>query len=119
MNFEIGPITSSPGVAPTRRVDPAGAPGFQATLDAVGRTSPTTDVAQIAIPGSPPPEVVDAIGAAADQADSMAAANRELHFERDPESGRVIVQVRDLTTREVIRTIPPSEALTVMSGGTF
>jgi uncharacterized FlaG/YvyC family protein len=49
----------------------------------------------------------------------MAAANRELHFERDPDSGRVIVQVRDLATREVIRTIPPSEALTVMSGGTF
>jgi hypothetical protein len=119
MTFEIGPITSSPGVAPTRRADPAGAPGFQATLDAAGRPSPSTDVAQIGVPGSPPPEVADAIGVAADQAETMAAANRELHFERDPDSGRVIVQVRDLATREVIRTIPPSEALTVMSGGTF
>ncbi len=33
----------------------------------------------------------------------------------DEDSGRVIVQVRDLDGR-VIRTIPPSEALDVLSG---
>jgi uncharacterized FlaG/YvyC family protein len=49
----------------------------------------------------------------------MAAQNRELHFERDPQSGRVVVQVRDLATREVVRTIPPSEALGILSDGSF
>ena len=34
----------------------------------------------------------------------------------DDKSGRVIVQVRDLDGH-VIRTIPPSEALDILSGG--
>jgi hypothetical protein len=119
MSFEIGPINPSPGVAPARRVATAGAPDFQATLASVGRSSAPRDVATLGIPASPPAEVLGAVGAAADRADELAAMNRELHFERDPDSGRVIVQVRDLASGEVIRTIPPSKALDVMSGGTF
>ena len=119
MSFEIGPIhPSPPGVAPARRPATAGAPGFQATLASVGR-SPAQDFATVGIPATPPAEVLDAIGAAADRADAMAAQDRELHFERDPESGRVVVQVRDLSTREIVRTIPPSEALGMLSGGSF
>ena len=45
-----------------------------------------------------------------------AADNRELHFSTDADTGRVIVQVRDLEGN-VIRTIPPSHALHAMSGG--
>jgi flagellar protein FlaG len=119
MSFEIGPITPSPGVAPARRVTTAGAPDFQATLEAVGRPSAPRDVATLGFPTTPPDEVLDAVGAAADRVDAMAAQHRELHFERDPESGRVIVQVRDLATREIVRTIPPSEALGMLSGGSF
>jgi FlaG protein len=119
MSFEIGPITPTPGAAPARRTGTAGAPGFQATLDAVGRSSAPQDVVTVGLPPMPPPEVLDAIGAAADRVDAMAAEHRELHFERDPESGRVVVQVRDLATREILRTIPPSEALGMLSGGTF
>jgi flagellar protein FlaG len=119
MSFEIGPINPSlPGVAPARRAATAGAPDFQATLASVGRSS-ARDVATVGIPATPPAEVLDAIGAAADRVDAMAAQHRELHFERDPESGRVIVQVRDLATREIVRTIPPSEALGMLSGGSF
>jgi FlaG protein len=120
MSFEIGPINPSrPGVAPARRAPTAGAPDFQATLEGVGRSATSRDVATVGIPASPPAEVLDAIGAAADRVDAMAAEHRELHFERDPESGRVVVQVRDLATREVVRTIPPSEALGMLSGGSF
>jgi hypothetical protein len=117
MSFEIGPIHPTPGVAPARRPATAGAPGFQATLDAVGRSSAPQDVVMVGVPPSPPPEVLDAIGEAADRVDAMAAQHRELHFERDPDSGRVIVQVRDLATGEIVRTIPPSEALGMLSGG--
>lgn len=115
MSFEIGPISSAPIPAstPTRR---AASPGFQATLAAATAPTRPADVAQLGIPASPPPEVLDAVGVAADRAEAFAAENRELHFERDEHTGRVIVQVRDLTSGEVIRTIPPSEALAAMSG---
>jgi flagellar protein FlaG len=69
-------------------------------------------------PASPPPEVLDEIGAAADRADALAAADRELHFSVDDERGRVVVTVRDLAGN-VIRTIPPSEALDVMAGASL
>jgi flagellar protein FlaG len=36
----------------------------------------------------------------------------------DADSGRVVVQVRDLEGH-VIRTIPPSQALDVLSGGSL
>jgi hypothetical protein len=119
MTFEIGPISSTPGPAPVRRAVPAGAPDFQATLAAVGRPSAPVDVASVGLPAFPPADVLDQVAAAAERAEEMAAQNRELHFEKDPETGRVIVQVRDLASGEVIRTIPPSKALDAMSGGTF
>ena len=52
---------------------------------------------------------------AAARADELWRDERELHFAMDEDSERVIVQVRDLEGR-VIRTIPPSEALDVLSG---
>lgn len=67
------------------------------------------------IPPAPPAEVLEDVAAAAERAEALAAANRELHFAKDPESGRIIVQVRDLDGN-VVRTIPPSQALDVMSG---
>jgi flagellar protein FlaG len=114
MSFEIGPISSA-GIptGPVRRVPPRA--DFQATLAGAGGA----DVARVGVPATPPPQVLDAIGAAADRVDELAAQQRELHFERDEHTGRVIVQVRDLATREVIRTIPPSEALAALTGGTF
>ncbi len=77
---------------------------------------PLPPIAVISLPPSPPPEVLDDVAAARDRAAELAANNRELHFSADEESGRVIVQVRDLEGN-VIRTIPPSHALHVMSGG--
>jgi flagellar protein FlaG len=113
MSFEIGslpPVT--PGIAP-RRTAPAPTADFAVTLARAGE--PAGDVAVISLPPSPPPEVMDEIAAARDRAAELAANNRELHFSKDEETGRVIVQVRDLQGN-VIRTIPPSDALQVMSG---
>ena len=59
--------------------------------------------------------MLDEVAAARDRAAELAANNRELHFSMDEESNRIVVQVRDLAGN-VIRTIPPSEALAVMSG---
>lgn len=113
MSFEIGPLPPvTPGYAPARTA-PATTADFSATL--ARATAPKGDVAVISLPPSPPAEVLDEVARARDRAAELAADNRELHFSTDEKSGRVIVQVRDLQGN-VIRTIPPSDALMVMAG---
>jgi hypothetical protein len=114
MSFEIGPLPPVPGTGAPRRTTPT--PGF--TLDQARRTTapePVRDSAVLSMPAAPPPEVLDAIGAAAERAAELRAQNRELHFRKDDATGRVIVEVRDLAGH-VIRTIPPSSALEIMAG---
>jgi FlaG protein len=106
MSLEIGGLPPVQPPAATRR--PAESTGSAFTLTRV-------DTAELSFPAYPPAEVLDEIGAAADRADALAAANRELHFRMDEETNRVVVEVRDLDGN-VIRTIPPSEALDVMAG---
>jgi FlaG protein len=109
MSLEIGGLPPIQPPAATRR--PAESPGSAFSL-------PRADTAELSFPAYPPAEVLDAVGAAADRVDALAAANRELHFRVDDESGRVVVEVRDFEGR-VIRTIPPSEALEVMAGASI
>jgi hypothetical protein len=120
MSFEIGPIHSqrpAPGVAAPRPAAAVDGPSFEATLQSAAVRPPRrVDTADVGIPASPPPEVLDAIGAAADRVDAFAAENRELHFHQDERTGRVVVQVRDLATGEIVRTIPPSGALAALAG---
>jgi uncharacterized FlaG/YvyC family protein len=106
MSFEIGPLTRFHPLAPARAVV---AP--RAEADA----APVQDTVELSLSATPPEEVLDAIGDAADRVDELWADNRELHFRKDEASGRVIVEVRD-RDGHVIRTIPPSQALDVMSG---
>lgn len=70
-------------------------------------------IGRLSVP-HPPPRLRREIRAAADRAEQLWREQRELHFETD-DTGRVVVQVRDLDGR-VIRAIPPSEALEVISG---
>ena len=114
MSFEIGPLPPVQPSALARRVAP-GASFSAALASASAPTLPAGDVAVISLPPSPPPEVLDEVAIARDRAAELAASNRELHFSVDEATNRVIVQVRDLEGN-VIRTIPPSEALAVLSG---
>jgi len=97
------------------------APDGPASASAASRPAPVAGPAEPSavradvIPASPPPEVADEVGAAALRVDQLRDADRELHFEKDARSGRIVVQVRDLDGT-VVRTIPPSEALDIMSG---
>ena len=116
MSFEIGPLPPVQPGAPARRSAPAPSADFSAHL--ARASAPSGDVAAISLPPSPPPEALDAVAEARVRAAELAASNRELHFRKDAETGRVIVQVRDLAGN-VIRTIPPSEALAVMSGASL
>ena len=113
MSLEIGP---TPPVRPASATPSApSSASFEAVLAGAKPVAPV-DTVDIGIPAAPPPEVQAEIGVAADRADELAVENRELHFERDEVTGRVIVQVRDLASGEVIRTIPPSHALDVLAG---
>jgi hypothetical protein len=111
MSLEIGPLNPYQPAAAAR----AAAQSAELPLPAARPSAPVGDTAQLSLTAYPPPEVLDEVGAAADRADELWAANRELHFRTDEDSGRVIVEVRDLDGN-VIRTIPPSQALEVMSG---
>lgn len=68
------------------------------------------------VPPAPTPEARELVAKAAEVVEAMHKNNRELHFKRDEESNRVIIQVRDLEGN-VIKTIPPSKALDILSGG--
>jgi len=68
-----------------------------------------------AVPATPPPDALREADRAGARADEPWRDQRELHFAVDADTGRVIVQVRDLDGC-VIRTIPSSEALDIMSG---
>ena len=52
---------------------------------------------------------------AAERVQELHADNRELHFSREEGTNRVVIEVRDLDGN-VIKTIPPSKALDIMSG---
>lgn len=108
MTFEIGRLTfQTPAATPPA---PAKAP------PAARRPTPEADVdTSSVIPAAPPPEVLAEVDAAFERAHQLAQENRELHFSTDAHTGRVVIEVRTLAG-EVLRTIPPSEALDVMAG---
>jgi flagellar protein FlaG len=108
MDLWIGQLTfSTPPAAPHDAAGSRAASQFALTRG---------DHAEIGgIPAEPPPDALREVDRAAARADELWHDRRELHFHLNDDSGRVIVQVRDLDGR-VIRTIPPAEALDIMSG---
>jgi|SRR5919204_5539979 flagellar protein FlaG len=107
MSFEVPPVNGAvPGVQPVTRTDKP-----QSAGDAGGVEEVRLDT----IPSSPPVELHDEIDRAAKRVDELRADGRELHFAYDKDAGRVQIQVRDLDGN-VVRTIPPSKALSVISG---
>jgi hypothetical protein len=86
-------------------------------LTAAGRPAAPAR-APAAIPDSPPPEVLEAMGAAAHAYDRLKTAGRRLHFETDAVTGRVTVQLLD-PDGNVVTTLPPSKVLDLASGGTL
>src|SRR5690348_9098232 len=75
----------------------AGAAAGQAhgsSIPAVGAGGGT--VTADVIPASPPKDVSAQVAGALERAHELYARNRELHFTKDQESGRIVVEVRDL-----------------------
>jgi len=103
----LGAVYQPTGQSPRARFAPSAPVDPHATLPKVDRVELSDSV--------PPPELRAEVERAAERAAELASQNRELHFAKDEDSGRIIVQVRDLDGN-VIRTIPNSEALDVLSG---
>ena len=63
------------------------------------------------MPSSPPPEVLDAIGAAARAYDRLTSNGVHLHFHVDEETGKVAVHVYDTQGSVLGGTLAPSQVL--------
>jgi flagellar protein FlaG len=112
MTYSIGQLTSQPAVpAPRAAGSPSPATGAPQAPGAATPAGDRTDV----LPARPPRQVMDEVAAAARRVDELRAQGRELHFTTDEASRRVVIQVRSLDGT-VLRTIPPSKAIAVMSG---
>jgi flagellar protein FlaG len=70
------------------------------------------------IPAAPPPEVHDAVAAAASAPTRLQEDGRAMSFRIDDATGKVIVEIHDLQGN-VLFTVPPSKALDIASGGTL
>ena len=101
-------------------VPPVGRPEMQAARPAGGVRRPSGDGPDFRVTLSravegPPAELRAEVAAAGRRWEELRAMGRELRFEQSPETGRIIVEVRDLDGR-LIRTVPPSAALEVAAG---
>jgi hypothetical protein len=107
MDFNIPPVGGADPAGSAPRNGPASKAGFGASLEAA--------VNAATLPASPPPSVLEDMHAASRVVADLRAQNREIHFDA-PESGHLLVQVRDLDGN-VISTIPPAKALEIAAGG--
>ncbi len=106
--------THRPAIAPPARGYVPPGPLAPAESSSLHPSRLAVDSVELAIPATVPPDALAAVSAAAASAEKLAEQDRELHFELDEGSGRVIIQVRDLDGT-VLRTIPPSKALQVLT----
>lgn len=68
-----------------------------------------------ALPTTPPPDAAAAVDRAWERVAHLADENRELHFDVDGATGRVIIELRSLDGT-VLEIVAPSRALAVMAG---
>jgi hypothetical protein len=116
MSFDINAVQGlSARMAPVRTTGRATGP--QAPANAASIEAVKVDVGT-SIPSSPPAEVLDAMGTAAQTHDRLAAADRGLSFKIDDRTGKVVVSVHD-NSGHVLFTVPGSKALDIASGGSL
>ena len=101
--------------SPVRDVAGSSVPKPAATAGPAA-AAPQVDTVELSVPAEPPPDVMEQVSAAARCAAELARNNRELHFRADEHSSRIIIEVRDMSGN-VLRTIPPSKAVDLLTAG--
>ena len=117
MTPQIGRFTPYEQLASAVYTAPA-APVVPRPQDAAQRSKGVDETGTIVgdVPPAPTPEARELVAKAAEVVEMLHQNNRELHFSRDEEQNRIVIQVRDLEGN-VIKTIPPSAAMSIMAGG--
>jgi uncharacterized FlaG/YvyC family protein len=109
MSFDIAPVGRTPGTAPAATNKTQNTAPSHAAQDSV-----TVDT----IPSSPPPEVYEAMGVAAQSYDKLQAAGQEMRFKVNQGTGKLVIEIHDLHG-ELLFQVPASKALDVASGGSL
>lgn len=109
MSFDIAPVGRTPGTAAaatnkTQNTAPSNAAQDSVTVDT--------------IPSSPPPEVHEAMGVAAQAYDKLQDQGRQMRFKVNEGTGKLVVEVHDLHGKLLFQ-VPASKALDVASGGSL
>jgi hypothetical protein len=113
MSFDAQHISSVHNAPPATSAQPA-----RAAASAAAAQPASESVTVDTMPSSPPPEVLDAIGAAARAYDRLTANGVQLHFQVDGQTGKVAVHVYD-TQGSVLGSLAPSQVLDLATSGTF
>ena len=113
MSFHAPNISSVHGVTPSSNAQPA-----RATAKAAVAQPASDSVTVDTMPASPPPEVLDAIGAAAKAYDRLTANGVQLHFHVDDQTGKVAVNIYDMQG-SVLGSLAPSQVLDLATSATF
>lgn len=97
-----------------------GAGRAERPLAAVPEPQPSTESSfaerfDAAIEAGPPPEVRAEVQAAVRSADRLQEQGRRLHFEHDPQTGDLRIELRDLEGN-VLRRVPPAEVFDFATG---
>lgn len=116
MSFDINSVQGAAARTAPTRTGKATAP--EGTFSAALHQAVKVDVGGTDIPASPPPEVLDAMGTAAQSYDRLSAADRGLSFKIDDRTGKVIVAVHN-NAGQVLFTVPGSKALDIASGASL
>jgi len=109
MSFDIAPVGRTPGTAPTTT---------QKTYNTAPSNAAQDSVTVDTIPSSPPPEVHEAMGVAAQAYDKLQAEGRQMRFKVNEGTGKLVVEVHDLHGKLLFQ-VPASKALDVASGGSL
>ncbi len=113
MSFDIGAVDQTQSTpAPTSATTSA----LQAQDVSAVEAGHDEAVAVETFPSTPPPELSDAIATAAQSYDNLEAGGRRLHFAVDPPTGRLSIEVHDLSGN-VLSTATPSQVLDIADGG--
>jgi uncharacterized FlaG/YvyC family protein len=110
MSFDIASVGRTPGTAPA-----ANKTQNAALTDAV-QASESVTVDTIA--SSPPPEVHEAMGVAAQAYDRLEAQGRQMRFKVNEGTGKLVVEIHDLHGNLLFQ-VPASTALDVAGGGSL
>jgi hypothetical protein len=102
----LTPIDQVAPATPTTRVQPPTA------ADPASAVSTTVET----IPSSPPADVLDAMGAASNRFDQLAAENKHVGLALADNGGRVQVQVSDLQGNVTSPPLAPSSIFDILDG---